>query len=80
MPRAANKYGNAVRGLKVRMYFQGLYKSRGISPRYRNTSSATRRGIRTPCASNVFCKFAHTDIAQVGSVLCGAQKKEKDTH
>ena len=45
------------------------------SPRYRNTSSASRRGMRTPCASDIFCKFARTDIAQVGSVLCGAQKK-----
>ena len=35
------------------------------------------RGMRTPCASLIFCKFARTSIAQVGSVLCGAQTKRK---
>ena len=67
--------GNAVRGSSIIIKFRLLCKYYVTSPRYRNTSSATRRGMRTPCASVNTCKFVRADIAQVGSSLCGAQTK-----
>ena len=74
----ANKYGNAVRGSIVRWKFQGLYKPLGISPRYRNTSSASRRGMRTPCTNNIPANL-HASLRASGFGFVRSTKKETDT-
>ena len=72
------KYGNAVRGSNICKSFQGLFVQ--AFPRYRNTSSASRRGMRTPCATIFLQIYTHRHCASgFGFVRSTNKKKQAPT-